>query len=265
MRILALVKYSLDAGEIRVDAATGALRLTNVPQRFGDIDKNVIEAAVRIKESTEGTVGVLCVGPPGAVMGLKAIMAMGVDDAVIVHDPFDGGADAGVVTRVLEAAVRAGEPYDLLVCGFASDDGYTWQVGARLSERLGVPFVSYASGVRMVDGALEVDQDYGDRVQTVRTSLPAILAVAEESFSPRPITLLEAMRAQKRPVSVLKVEEDLGLSVQSLKDGQAVIELSRRGVVVPRKQRMLAGQSIADLADKFIDALVEENILREAG
>ena len=106
-----------------------------------------------------------------------------------------------MLARVLEAAVRADGPWDLVVCGFASDDGYTWQVGPRLAERLDLPLVSYARDVRVIDGGLEVDQDYGDRVRTVRIPLPAMLAVAEESFAPRPITLLEAMKAQKRPVT----------------------------------------------------------------
>ena len=57
VRILALVKYSIDASEVRVDSTTGALRLANVPRRFGDIDRNVIEAAVRVKEAPTGPSG----------------------------------------------------------------------------------------------------------------------------------------------------------------------------------------------------------------
>jgi electron transfer flavoprotein beta subunit len=267
MRILALVKYSLDAAEIRVDPASGALRLANVPQRFGDIDKNVIEAAVRIKEATDGRVRVLCLGAQGAVTGLKSVMAMGVDDAVIVRDPFDGEADGGMAARVLEAAVRTDGPWDLVVCGFASDDGYTWQVGPRLAERLGLPLVSYARYVRVhgEDGVLEVNQDFGDRVRTVRVSLPAILAVAEESFAPRPITLLEAVKAQKRPVSVVDVEADLGLSVHALEAARGFAGVSRRGVVVPRRAIVLESADVAGLADRLIDALIEENVLVEGG
>jgi electron transfer flavoprotein beta subunit len=263
VRILALVKYSIDASEVRVDPATGALRLANVPRRFGDIDKNVIEAAVRVKESAGGSVGIVCVGPPGAVAGLKSVMAMGVDDAVIVEEPFAAVPDRGVVVRILEAAVGVGEPYDLLMCGFASDDGYSGQVGPRLAERLGLPFVSYARDIRTTDAALEVDQDYGDRVRIVRCALPAMVAVAEESFPPRPITLLQAMKAQKRPLRMLKIEEDLGLSAAALQDGQALTEVSRRGVVVPRRQVMLTGQNTAELADRLIDALVQEDVVVE--
>lgn len=263
MRILALVKYSLDAAEIRVDPSTGELRLANVPRRFGDIDKNVVEAAVRIKESVGGSVGIVCVGPPAAVAGLKSVMAMGVDDALIVEEPSEDNVDRSLVVQALEAAVGSGEPYDLLLCGFASDDGYSWQVGPRLAERLALPFVPYAQDVRFTDAGLEVDQDYTGHVRTVRCPLPAVVAIAEESYSPRPITLIEAMKAQKRPVRSLTIEGDLGLSLVALREGQRVTEVARRGVVVPRARQILAGEDPTALADGLIDALVRAGLFVE--
>ena len=52
MKILALIKYSLDVAEIKVDPATKELRMAGVPEKIGNIDKNVVEAAVRLKEAT---------------------------------------------------------------------------------------------------------------------------------------------------------------------------------------------------------------------
>ena len=48
MKILTLIKYSLDVAEIKVDPATKALRMSGVPEKVGNIDKNVVEAAVRL-------------------------------------------------------------------------------------------------------------------------------------------------------------------------------------------------------------------------
>ena len=50
---------------------------------------------------------------------------MGADEATLVEDPYGGDADGAVVVRVLEAAVRKRGPFDLMICGFASDDGYS--------------------------------------------------------------------------------------------------------------------------------------------
>ena len=193
-------------------------------------------------------------------------MAMGVDDAVIVRDPFEGEADE----RRRGASARGGRsvdgPYDLLVCGFASDDGYTWQVGPRLAERLDLPFVSYARDVRVTDGALEVDQDYGDRVRTVQA------AAARHDRRRRGVLRSSphhAARGHEGPEAAGERPRGRGRSRicrwKRSRSDRAFIEVSRRGVVVPRRQSMLAGQDIAELADRLIDALVEENVLAEAG
>ena len=152
MKILALVKYSLDVAEIKVNAATHALRMTGVPRRFGSLDKGAVEVAVRLKEASDAVVEILCFGPSDARGAAKDLLAMGADEATVVEDPYDGAADAAVAVRVLEAAIRKRGPFDLLICGFASDDGYSHQTGARLAERLALPFVSYACEIRLEDG-----------------------------------------------------------------------------------------------------------------
>ena len=93
MRILALVKYSMDArsGSIRRERRCA----WRCPSRFGDLDKEAVEAAVRLKEGSEG-VGVLCFGPPGAAWRSRR-SGHGCGRGVMVEDPFDGGADAGAV------------------------------------------------------------------------------------------------------------------------------------------------------------------------
>ena len=105
MKIVTLVKYSMDVAEIKVDLATHALRMSGVPQRFGDLDRGVVEAAVRLKEASEAEVEVLCFGPPAALGAVKDLLAMGADRATVIEDPFEGSADASVVLGVLEAAL----------------------------------------------------------------------------------------------------------------------------------------------------------------
>ena len=63
MKILALIKYSLDTAEIKVNPATKELLMTGVPAKIGNIDKNVVEAAVQLKEAAGGTLQALSFGP----------------------------------------------------------------------------------------------------------------------------------------------------------------------------------------------------------
>ena len=261
MNILVLIKYSLDVAEIKVDAATHELRLAGVPEKIGNIDKNVVEAAVRLKEAAGGTVQALCLGPLAAREAFKDVLAMGVDEVTLIEDPFGGQADAAVIVSVLQAAIAKRGSFDVIVCGFASDDGYTYQVGPRLAERLHLPLVSYTRSISVADGTLKADRDLEDRLQTVSVALPALISIAEEAFPPRRTTLMDAIKAKKKPVNVWHIDAELGLDRAALEAGSCVAAVSQTGVVIQRKQNVLKGQSMAAMADQLIDALQHENVV----
>ncbi len=261
MKILVLLKYSLDTGEIKVDSATRELRLAGVPEKIGNIDKNVVEAAVNLKEAQPGTViQALTLGPASAKDGFKDVLAMGVDEVTLVEDPFQGQGEAALVVRLLERAIRKLGPFDLVMCGFASDDGYTWQVGPRLAERLDCALVSYVRHIHLDNGKLRVERDLDDFVETADVPLPAVLTIAEEAFPPRRTTLMDAIKAKNKPIHLWNVGNDLGLDLEELAAGSLVKVIGQEGVLVQRKRQVWKGQA-AELADRLIDALLSENIL----
>jgi electron transfer flavoprotein beta subunit len=264
VKIIALVKYSMDVAEVKVDHATGSLRMTGVPYRFGELDRGVVEAAVRVKESTGADLEVLTFGPPAALGAMRDLLAMGADEATLVEDPYDGAADGAIAARVLEAAVRRRGPAELIVCGFASDDGYSYQTAPRLSERVGLPLVSYVSELEVDGDNLSAERDLDNSVQSVRVRLPAIASIAEEAFVPRTVTLIQAMKAQKKPTNRLSLDE-LGLDKAELDQARGYSSVSETGVSVKREQRLLKGSDLAAMADGLIDYLVEEKILVEEG
>ncbi len=260
MKILVLTKYSLDVAEVRVIPETGELRMSGVPRRFGELDKGAVEAAVRLKESQGGSVEVLCLGPPAARTAMRDVLAIGADEATVVDDPYDGAADAAVAVAILEAAVARRGPFDLVVCGFASDDGYSHQTGARLAERLGVPFVSYACALRLEEGRLVADRDLEDGLQTVSLPLPAVVSVAEEAFAPRAVTLLQVMKAQKLTTNAWELA-DLGMERRTLDELATCTVTDEVGVMVRRGREMLPGGTPDQLADELIDRLVAHGVL----
>lgn len=262
MNTLVLIKYSLDVAEIKVDPASREIRLAGVPEKIGNIDRNAVEAAVRLKEKQGGSVQALCLGPVAAREGFRDVLAMGVDAVTLVVDPFANQGDPAVVLKILEAAIRKIGPFDLILCGFASDDGYTYQVGPRLAERLNLPLVSYARQISVEEGVLKADRDLDDQMQIVSVPLPAIVSVAEEAFPPRRTTLMEAIKAKKKPVNVWTVEEGLGLSQADLGQLHTYELVGQVGIVVQRKQQIIKGQNLVEIADRVIDALVEDHVLK---
>ena len=264
MKILALIKYSMDVAEIKVDPASKELRMSGVPEKIGNIDKNVVEAAVRLKETSGASVQALCLGPQTARDSFKDVLAMGVDEIFLVADPFAGAADGRVAVCILEAAIRKLGSFDLILCGFASDDGYTYQVAPRLAERLDLPLVSYARRLSLNDGQLQADRNLEDNLQTVAVSLPALVSIAEEAFPPRRTTLMDAIKAKKKPVNIWQMEADLGLPSANLEPYSSFAASSQIGVVVLRKQNIFKGKPAAELADQLIDALIQENVVKGA-
>jgi len=264
MKILALIKYSLDVAEIKVDPTTKELRMSGTPEKIGNIDKNVVEAAARLKEATGASLQGLCLGPLSARESFKDVLAMGLDEVFLIEDPFAGAADARVAVSIIEAAIRKLGPFDLILCGFASDDGYTYQVAPRLAERLGLPLVSYTRRISLSDGQLQADRDLEDSLQTVAVSLPALASIAEEAFPPRRTTLMDALKAKKKPVNIWQVEADLGLSKDDLEKLSGFESFSQIGVIVHRKQIMIKAGTPVELADQMIDALLQENVVKGA-
>jgi electron transfer flavoprotein alpha/beta subunit len=134
-----------DVTEVKVDAASHQLRLDGVPEKIGNIDKNAVEAAIRLQEKAGGSVKALCFGPLAAREAFRDVLAMGVDEVTLIEDPFLGNADGRTAAQVLAAAITKMGAFDLVICGFASDDGYTYQVGPRVANVLtGRWFRTYA-------------------------------------------------------------------------------------------------------------------------
>lgn len=262
MKILVLTKYSLDISEVKVDPVSRELRLAGVPEKIGNIDRNAVEAALRLREKSGGTVQVLCLGPEAAKDGFRDVLAMGVDEVTLVIDPFDGGAEAVIAVRILESAIRKLGSFDLILSGFASDDGYTFQTGPRLAERLDLPLVSYARQLSVTDGVLKANRDLEGRLQSVEASLPALVSVAEEAFPPRRTTLMDALNAKKKPVKIWTSEVELGQSKTRLEQELEVEAATRTGIVVFRKQQMFKGLSPMEAADRVIDALLLDGVLK---
>lgn len=262
MKIVACIKYSLDVSEVKVDPASKELKMAGVPYKVGNIDKNVLEAAVRLQEAHGGSVHAVTVGPIKAKESFREALAMGLEDVTLIENPVEGEIAPEVTATVLAEAIKKLGDVDLVLCGEVSDDGFTYQVPPRLAEALNMPQVSFARSLAVEDGKVVADRDLEDSLQTVSVQLPALISVMEEINTPRRPTLLEAMKAKKKPVHVWNVETDLGLSTAQLFDNRSLEKVRSEGVVVHRKQKVLQGDDLTSLSNELVDLLVAENVIK---
>ena len=262
MNVLVLIKYSLDVSEIKVDPDSADLLLEGVPRKIGDIDKNVVEAAVQLTADSNSKIQALTLGPLKARDGFRDVLAMGLDEVILIEDPFDGQAESVVAITILEAAIKKITDFDLIICGFASDDGYTFQVAPRLAERLNLPLVSYVSQLSVEDDSLIATRELDDSLQVISVPLPAVVSIAEEAFPPRRTTLMDALKAKDKPVNVWHVGDELDLDLENMTEIGKIETAYQKGVIISRKRNLLKGKTPVELADQLIDALLKENVIK---
>lgn len=141
MRILAALKWVALRPE--VDPLTG---IDHPDPRFsgaGPADTSALEWALRLRDTLDGTVTAVTVGPAPAEALLRQALAVGADHAVRVDltgDHHAGADHAEPSSRWVAAelaAVAAG--CDLVLCGYASADRGSGAVPAFLAHDLGWP------------------------------------------------------------------------------------------------------------------------------
>ena len=81
MNIAVLIKQVPVSNDVSVDPETHALVRASSEGMINPADLNAIEAAMVLKEQTEGKVVVFTMGPPDTEKALRDAMAMGCDES----------------------------------------------------------------------------------------------------------------------------------------------------------------------------------------
>jgi electron transfer flavoprotein beta subunit len=218
-------------------------------------DEFGVEAGLQLKETHEGEVTLISMGPEAAKEAIRRGLSMGADKGVLVSDDALAGADALATARVLAAAVGRAE-YDLVVAGVESTDGYTGAMPAILAELLGLPMITFVKRLEAGGGSLKVDRQTADGYHVVECPLPALVTVTAGVNEPRYASFKGIMAAKKKPLEELSLA-DLGLSAADVAVQQKVAQLTAA-------EERKAGEVIQDDgsgAQKIADFLAEAKVI----
>ena len=183
-------------------------------------DEYAVEAALQLAETSEGEVNVVSMGPEGAVSAIRRALSMGAHRAVLVTDDALRGSDVLATARVL-AAVLNRTPFDLVLTGVESTDGYTGTLPMTVAELIGVPAVTFARTVEVADGGIRVERQTEAGYDVVESGLPALATVTAAANDPRYPTLKGIMGAKQKPLETLSLA-DLGLTPDDVAPTQRV-------------------------------------------
>jgi len=219
MNIAVCVKQVPDASEVKIDPVTGTMKREGVPAILNPFDGYAVEEAVRLKEKHGGRVTAVTMGPPQAGDMLRHVVAMGVDDVMLLSDRAFAGADTWATSYTLGLGLKRVDALDLIICGKQAIDGDTAQVGPGIAENIGIPFVAYVRKIiDVAGGKMKVERLIEDGYEVVEVTLPAVITVVKEINEPRMPSLKGKMKAKSLTINTLDaaalgaIPENIGLA-----------------------------------------------------
>lgn len=223
MRIVVLVKEVPDTyGERKLSLETGLADRAASDAVMDEIGERALETALAHADSTPGTeVILLTMGPASAQATIRKGLAVGAGSAVHVADDALLGADLGLTSEVLAAAVqRIGA--DLVITGNQSTDGSGGVMAAMLAERLGLPQLTFLSSVDLSASEVSGTRMTDAGVARVSADLPAVISVTEAMPPCRFANFKGIMAAKKKPVELLTAAE-LGVDAERLDTPRSIL------------------------------------------
>ena len=204
MKIFVTVKQVPDtSGKVAVKA-DGTLDRASMQTITNPDDLNAVEAALALKDEYGCKVIAFCMGPGPAEIMLRELIAMGVDEAVLVSAREFGGSDTYATSQILAAALDTYgiEDDDIILAGRQAIDGDTAQVGPQIAEKLGLPQITYAGKITKEGKTLTVQRILEDGYMTVTVDTPCMITCIKELNTPRYMTVGGIVDCWQRDITI---------------------------------------------------------------
>ncbi len=185
MNIIVCIKQVPASSNVKVDAETGVLIRDGADSKMNPYDLYALEAALSLAEAHSATVTAVTMGPNSAKAVLLEAIYMGADKGVLISDRRFAGADVLATSYTISSAIKAMGDYDIIICGKQTTDGDTAQVGAEISEFLGIPHCSNVSDVEIDGNAVCFTADLGTDELKAKMEMPCLICTDGGINTPR--------------------------------------------------------------------------------
>ncbi|MEO1956850.1 MAG: electron transfer flavoprotein subunit beta/FixA family protein [Methylophilaceae bacterium] len=209
MKILVGVKRVIDFNvRVQVKADGSGVVKDGVKMSMNPFDEIAVEEALRIKEAGNAEeVIVATIGPKACQEQLRTALAMGADRAIHVQTDDDVQPLTGA--RIFKALSDKEQPKIVLLGKQAIDDDNN-QTAQMLGALSHWPQATFASEVTIEGDTATVIREVDAGLETISVDLPAVISVDLRLNEPRYVKLPDIMKAKRKPLETISIE-DLGV------------------------------------------------------
>ncbi|MBO6467069.1 MAG: electron transfer flavoprotein subunit beta/FixA family protein [Pelagibacteraceae bacterium] len=242
MKILVTVKRVIDYNvQIRVKSDGSGVETENVKMSMNPPDENAVEEALRIKETGKADeVIVISVGGEKSQETIRTALAMGADRGILIKA--DSNLEPLAVAKVLQKIIEKENPKMVLLGKQAIDDDCN-QTGQMLSALLGWEQGAFVSKIEVDGNSVSITREIDEGLEMLKLSLPVIVTCDLRLNEPRYASLPNIMKAKKKPIDLLNVE-DLGVDT-SPRIKQIKVEEP------PKREKGIMVKDVAELVQKL--------------
>ena len=210
MKIIVTVKQVPDtSGKVAVNP-DGTLDRASMQTIINPDDMNAVEAALALKDELGCKVVAFTMGPPPAEGMLRELMAMGVDEGVLITAREFGGSDTYATSQIIAAGIDTYgvDPDDIILAGRQAIDGDTAQVGPQIAEKLHLPQVTYAGEIKKSKRGrvLTVKRILEDGYMTIKVKTPCMITCIKELNQPRYMSVGGVFECYNKPLVTMTYE-----------------------------------------------------------
>ena len=212
MKALVCVKRVIDYNvKIRVKKDKTGVETENVKMSMNPFDEIAVEQALRLKEAGGAEeVVVVSIGPAQNQETIRTALAMGADRGIHIEALHD--IEPLAVAKLLKAVVERENPGLVLVGKQAIDDDCN-QTGQMLAALLGWAQGTFVSALDVAGDTAKIVREVDGGLEHLEIKMPAIVSVDLRLNEPRYASLPNIMKAKKKPLDSLTVD-DLGVDIK---------------------------------------------------
>ena len=245
MKVLVPVKRVVDYNvKVRVKSDNSGVELDNVKMSMNPFDEIAVEEALRLKEKGIATeVIAISIGSTQVQETIRNALAMGADSGIFVEAT--NNLEPLNIAKIISSIAKK-ENIHLLILGKQAIDDDMNATGQMIAALLGWPQATFASKIDISDEKAIVSREVDGGIENIEVSLPAVISTDLRLNEPRYASLPNIMKAKKKPISQIQVDE-LNLKIEQRLEILKVEEPAKRQSGIMLKT-----------VDKLVDKLKNE-------